>query len=430
MKGAGIYKKDCTVGAQKSFQKLWENITINGWDVAYQHIRDRWTKLKGQWELITGLNYGSKIVDEYEPDNFTEDLIKIKREKLVKDKDQAQEWCDAASNDIVLSDAEKTRLEELVKKLPALEKEKKSLTQQEKIAQQSINDLVEKKRTAEHRGLTCPKCKAKLTFTNGALKTIPEDDESKPFDYDSGIKSLRLKQNMVLQKFGENKRNIEEAEKAKTQLDKIKKSDDSEKKNLDDVSEKLAICLDRLEMFDKYHQAHDIAKKISNNKKVVDILSPKGLRLTVLQNRLKMLNNVLKRLCDIAGWDLVEFDDNCDIKANGVPYHEVFLSRSEQYRVKLLLQIVCAMGEYNIDKNKGRFIILDNVDILMKTERNQLLLLLKHLANNKVNKYKFIIGVAYDNKQEMPDFSKFNIGDKENPVKTCKSYWIEDGCVV
>jgi hypothetical protein len=418
MKDAKIYPTSHTVGTDPAFQKLWQDIEINGWDVVYKKCREKGTKFKGQWELITGINYGSNICEEYEPDNFSEDLKKIHRETLIKNRDQAQEWCDAASKDIVLSEAEKDRLEKSAKELPKLLKRKKAITIEEKTANDSIAELNKKKSESENRGLICPSCHAKLTLSNGTLKTIPEKENLILFDYDSGIKSLQLKLNNLLRESGELNNKIKIAEQAKKELSDLKT--DKAEYDLDEVSEKLAIAIDKLEAYDKYHQAHDIAKKISVNLKVQTILSPKGLRLTILQNRLKMLNKTLKFLCGMADWQLVEFNEDCDIIANGVPYHKVLLSRSEQFRVKLLLQLVCAMGEANIDKLKANFVVLDNIDILMKTERNQLLKILKFLVEG-VKKYKFIIGVAYDKKEEIADFSKFIAGGK--------SYWIEDGII-
>lgn len=404
-----MYPPNTTISTKDSYKKLWDSIQLNGWEVTYQKTREGVTKLKGAWEQVTGLNYGVRIAEGFEPENFTEDLKNASLEKLEKEKDAAQEWCEAAAKECVLSEREVEELKVKASKLTELEKTQQIIETKDCALEKTVVELIKKRDTQEIRGIVCPSCKVNLTLTNGVLKKIPQNEEVKNFsDYDSDIKSIRAQQKIVLTEFSENKSAINKSLEAIEKLKKLPTK--TSEKSLEEVSGKLAIATDRLEAYNKYHQAHTFADKITKNNIVASILSPQGLRAKVLKKKIDGINKVIRQLTTIAMWETIEFNHDGEIIVDGVPYHPIFLSRSQQYRVKLILNIFVAIAE------KNKIVIIDDLDKIMSTQRREFIKILLALVKKGM---KFVIAVAYDLREDMPDFGK--IGGK--------SYWIENGKV-
>ena len=238
LKKSGIYPSDATIGTEKSFLDLWKSLDINGWDVVYQKIKTSGTELKGAWQQITGLNYGIRIAESYEPDNFTEDLKTIDKEMLVTDVRVAREWCDAAKKDDAISDAETKRLQDIVAGTTGLETDKLVIVKKDKALEKTLCELVEKDR-AEKRGLTCPACQAKLTLSNGALKKIPAEEKTAEVkDYKKDIEAIKAQQKLVAIEFGENRVKINEAVSASEELAKTNSQEpDKEEKTIENASD-------------------------------------------------------------------------------------------------------------------------------------------------------------------------------------------------
>lgn len=410
-----IFPVASTIGTEKSFIDLWKSLDINGWDVVYQKIRTSGTELKGAWRQITGLNYGVRVAESYEPDNFTEDLKSIEKDVLESDVRLAREWCEAAQKQDAISDSEIKRLKTVAATLTDLENAKLTIVSKDKALERSLQDLVVKDCKEEKRGLICPSCQTKLTLSNGSLKKIPvEEDisENKIVDLKKDIESIKAQQKLVTMEFGENRIQINDAAAAAKKISEIQnQTPKTAEKNIEDASEKLAIAIERLEASTKYHDAHNTNDKLIIKSKIVKILAPEGLRAEVLKTKIGKLNQQIKKITDIAGWETIEVDYKSNILVDGYSYDEYIHSDSQAYRARFILQVVVALIE------KTNIVILDSVIMLSKKSRGDLL---KTMATLTKLGLKFIFAFTCQ-KDEIPPVGKMISGGK--------SYYLVDGSV-
>src|SRR6185369_2144990 len=76
--------------------QLWKLIETQGWDNAYESIKTKGTKLKGQWEEVTGEKYGSKKGESWIPEGYEPDLMGMAEDTLKAIVTDAQDALEAA----------------------------------------------------------------------------------------------------------------------------------------------------------------------------------------------------------------------------------------------------------------------------------------------------------------------------------------------
>lgn len=413
IKKSKIFPTDSTIGTEKAFLDLWTSLDINGWDVTFEKIRTSGTELKGAWRQLTGLNYGIRVAESYEPENFVEELKDAEKEVLESNVKVSREWCAAAQKQEAISDDEIKRLGILAATLTGLENSKLTIVSKDKALEEALNGLVLKD-SEEKRGLVCPSCQAKLTLSNGELKKIPVNEKtSEVKDYEEDIKSIKSQQKLVAIEFGENRIKINEAVGAVNKLSEIQnQGTENAVKTLDNASEVLAIALEKLEAYSKYHEAHKVNGKLIIKAKIAKILSPEGLRAEVLKTKIGKLNQQIKKITDIAGWENIEVDYKSNILVDGYSYDEYIHSDSQAYRARFILQVVVALIE------KTNIVILDSVIVLSKKSRGDLLKTMTTLTKFGL---KFIFAFTCQ-KNEIPPIGKMVPGGR--------SYYIVDGSLV
>ena len=106
-----LFPPDILISTSDSFARLWENISINGWDNAYKQIREKGRKLKAKWELTTGCkDYGKRIAEQWTPEAWSLDLETIKESELTAGVNKAKEWAEAAIKETAISEHEQKQL--------------------------------------------------------------------------------------------------------------------------------------------------------------------------------------------------------------------------------------------------------------------------------------------------------------------------------
>jgi len=113
----------------------------------------------------------------------------------------------------------------------------------------------------------------------------------------------------------------------------------------------------RLQSFRQKRQADDIHSKVVGNELILDLLAGDGLRARKLTRVLELFNTgQLRPLCDAARWRAVTIEPNMTVAYGGRPYP--LLSSSEQYRVRIILQLAMAALD------GSEMVVIDAADIL------------------------------------------------------------------
>jgi DNA repair exonuclease SbcCD ATPase subunit len=171
--------------------KLWELITLQGWDGAHSQIKEKGAKLKGSWETVANEDYGAKKAESWLPTGWCTDLMGASEETLQATVTDARDALEAAISSAAVDDSKRADLQALADLLPerqaALESAKKPLAEDKTLKESGIavqdaklvlvglqNTLEDLRRTAPKAGaapneLACPCCAKKLMLVNGTL---------------------------------------------------------------------------------------------------------------------------------------------------------------------------------------------------------------------------------------------------------------------
>ena len=388
------------------FNSLWDNLHLQGWDNTHKQAKEKGAKFKGQWELITGANYGIRIAEQWRPEAYVLDLEQSNEGDLITEINKAKEAYENALKETAITDNE---INELNKK-----KNQNSIIKQAFNIIEKAFDTCEKMRRdkIQERAdldanlnigqiMSCPGCKLQLVVKDGNLIHIPGDHEKFKSDLkkqikklDEDIKSLKVQADDNLRQFSDKKAELKASDEAIKQLNKVGKLDKGkEQGSIEEMKNSLEHAENRLDAFNTFKKAHGIADNIKLNKKLQDILAPAGLRNKKLKSSIDKINKSMDRLTDYVGWKKTELNDSCDILCNGVPYGRL-IAKSERYRVDILLQLMVAMAE------KSPFVIIDNADELVKTTRSELMKVILKAG------IQCIIACAIDEKEPLPPLEK------------------------
>jgi hypothetical protein len=179
---------------------------------------------------------------------------------------------------------------------------------------------------------------------------------------------------------------------------------EGEKNKVEDCRLKVQASADRLNAFDRRASAVKYAALIETNQKIIEILSPAGLRLAILKNKLAEFNGLMKSLCDSAGWAVVELKNDMSITYRGTPF--MLISTAAQFKTRCVLQVASA----KIDGSP--LVLIDAADVLASgSNRNGLFNFLS------VSGVSAIVTMAYGGTKRIPPLE--SVGGK--------SYWINEG---
>jgi hypothetical protein len=195
---------------------------------------------------------------------------------------------------------------------------------------------------------------------------------------------------------------IKSAESAQKKLAELaaRKSPQGNQSAVDELRAKVRLCEDRIAAFKAKAEADKIHNKIIQGQIAIDILAPGGLRQTKLKTCLGNFNALLKSISQEASWETVELSNDMSISYHGTPY--MLLSKSEQFRVAVVLQIAIAKADGSM------LVLIDGADILDSAGRNGLFSALTGTSA--------IIAMTINKSTEVPNLSKINGA----------SYWIEN----
>ena len=400
--------------------KVWTRIERDGWDVAHDHYQEIAQKLRGGWEEVTGERFGIRKSESWEPENWREDLVDVDLEALDTRILDIEAKIQTAIKSRAVSDAERDRLNELVKTTDAVEKEKKAKELDLTTAKQKLS-IVEERKTllppANQIGSPCPHCNELVRI-----------DEQKP-----GVRVLAKVEPITDE---ERDRRRQAALDIEEELSAARKVVKACQDAVDDVRSRMLIVLDatkkleelagvgpdntddpdalqvemaRLEADRKMVQdrraANEYGVKANRTGELVKALSKDGIRRAVLLRSVRDFNEKNLLPCsEAAGWGNVTINEDLNLNYGDRPF--MLLSESEQFRVSTTFQFAVA------DRQGAELVVIDRADVLDTPSRGQLLKMAAKSGR------RALIAMTLTAPDKAPDIAKMGIGN---------TYWIADG---
>ncbi len=404
---------------EKTAAAVWQEIEKCGWDDAYARARETGSRLKGQWQQVTGRSYGSQVAATWAPEGYTDDLDGVTLEELRVAADDARRAVDEAIAAQAVDQAVIERLEAEAADVDAKVEAVANASQ----AAQSARERAQRAQAAREAlppatvddGLPCPHCGGSVRMRQvpggwkiEAATSVPEKELKQRRQAiaaaDGELFAARAALVAAEQALRDAEAAAVAAQKAEGKIAEARSKSGSAEA-LESARAELRRAEARLAAAQKKAEASALAAKIAGNQKIIDALAPDGVRRTKLLRALEAFNSSrLAPLCEVATWRPVTVTEDLQLAYGGRPY--VLLSASEQYRVRVVMQIAMAQ----LDGSAA--ILLDGADILSADGRNGLLGLLSDVD------IPAIVGMTISAREDAPDLARHGLG---------VTYWIEDG---
>lgn len=394
-------------------EAVWAKIVAEGWDAALKHAKTKSPTLKGAWSQITGKNYGANTAAAWVAVDYQEGA----------DATELQAAADAAAETFENAIASQAVSADKIERMKAQQTEGNEaeakhaeLNATAEALSKKILDLAEKlaalprPETAETLA-ECPHCSEKIIVISATELAKPKSKITKR-ENDARQQAIAIKQTELANarqtyqshcvELAKLAQTVRDGVMAGKKLGKIPDGGVTEEQTqaagvaLELARSRVAALKQTTEAFAKHEQ-------IIANGAIIDILAPNGLRQAVLAHRLEELNERMLELTKVADWPTVKIEDDLRITGDGRPY--VLLSKSAQFRVHTVLQIVIAQ----IDASEA--VIIDAADILDRAGRNGLFTLL-HTAGVKA-----LVTMTLNAKADVPNLAAAGMG---------RSYWLAE----
>lgn len=396
-------------------EKLWETISVSGWDAAHESARKKGTILKSKWQDVTGKPYGKRIASSWVPSEWDFDLTTETIESLEKKLKEESDNLKAAEAMEVVETIDQNRIDEAKKQLIELNKSLEKI--QSEIELQKISYRTTKEEIAKMTDLSeiiiqpCPNCNINLSVVNGKIlesdKLEKMDDNKDPELMKDTLKKIEKKGIKLESDLIDIQSSIKSCNKTiETGIVTKTDTDKTTDKTVEECTALRDKAQSRLTAFKNKHEAEKIANDVELNQSIVGILSPKGLRQAVLNEKLTDFNVKLDNISKVTKWEQVRLNSDMTVTWKGWLY-PYFISNSAKWKVRLCLQIVIALF------NKDELVLIDDAEILDSEHKNSLFKLLTQMP------FESIVAMTLPNKEVMPNLEKLN----------GVSYWIEDGRV-
>lgn len=398
---------------------VWKLLDEHGWDDAHTLRRDHGAELKGRWRQVTGQNWGSRIGASWHPADWTIDLEDLAEDALSAAVASARTAHDAAIGRAAVSSAQRERV---AAEADTLEARKFSLRTAEAEAEKIAAELDAAKaaRAVLPAGRTgapmpCPHCGGLLDLqrVNLAEMRLVAAEVIEPAELRKRQRAIADADGTVSRLQGEVGRADHTVEIARAQMQQA-----SEAKHrlanlpaagpeVDTAAARGALerATVRERAWRQQRDADELHQRIADNDALLKILAGDGLRAAKLARVLDAFNRTsLAELTAAADWPAVEITPDMAISAGGRPYR--LLSTSEQYRVRVTLQVAMA----RLDGSDA--LVIDAADLLDAPARSGLIALLDTAG------LPALVCMTASRASQVPDLARAGLG---------ASYWIEDG---
>lgn len=377
-----IELKDLNIEADK-LKSLIDSALNISFEVASK-TAEGWAKeLKGEFKVITGVQWGSNQGLTFRPEGWTDDLATSTRENLVACVESAKKTLEDAIGKAALYRAAGDK--------EAIAKEIAEWSEKLENYEQSVNDartMLDAKQQSS-KVVKCSGCGLEGTVEGSSLVARPQavgSTESDMSELQRTLKQAESGRNNAQLALGVAKGKFENAEGA------------GEPVEVQPFRDQAQLAERRLKAFDAKHKGTDLHYRISDMLKAAEVLSPDGLPKTALLEGVKVLNVQLAKLCEIAEWGRVDIDDSLMLRYEGRVYHRRILSKSERYKCDVTFQVLWARIK------KSQVVLVDDADDLRDYAAQEGLFTLLHAC-----KLTALVGMACADAP--PDLEAAGIGE-------------------
>lgn len=404
----------------ESVDAMWEKIQADGWDATHKASVEHGAKLKGAWEATTKTKFGPDKAASWRPEGWDDSLADATIEDLQAEVYKAETaFLDAVKTGAV-TDAQAAAWKEQAEAAEHVDVDarKEALA----LAKEALA-AVEKERAAApgapEDALACPHCAGRLSVNvphaggKITLTALPAGEALS----EKEIKDRRLKIAGLDGAIERAKADVRAAEFALSTAERIFSDGQAAAQklegldlesgggaNVEDARTARDRAAARLRTFQANAEAQKTVAAWSKNQKLIDALSPEGVRKTVLARSLRDLNDALRNASDAAGWGTVRFDEGLEAWLDAEAYAD--LSASMQWRVRVTLQATLAVIE------QAGALLIDAADILDAPGRNGLFGLVMGTG------IPTIIAMTANKPGGVPDLAAMGVG---------RTYWLDGG---
>lgn len=392
---------------------IWKEIQASGWDGAHKRAKEAGSRLKGQWQQITGEAYGSKKAEDWAPAAFADGVPERQAvEQELKDAEaehiEAVQAQALSADQLARLDSDIDAGEQAEKDLPDAEK---TLSDAEKALDQARKTLDELPQPgAVERIQACPCCGEDLvTDSRGAImKPSPGPTEKENAKRQNAIAKAREEEVAARHRVSESSQKVQRLKGwiALGEDSRAKKSSGPEEGTTEEELQGFVDAIEHAEyklmMLNALDAANKNQRQILQNVDIVAALAPDGVRQTVTGRALEDFNQVLDDMAKLSGWRRLVIGDDLGIRYGDRDYR--LLSASEQFRARTLLQIAIA------GRDGSEALVIDAADILDKSGRNGLFKILRQ------EPLPALVCMTINSAADVPDLAKAGVG---------RSYWVE-----
>lgn len=417
---------DAGIGDPPIVDALWQLIERSNWDDAYAARKTKGAEMKGAWRQVTGQNYGSQIARAWKPAGWADDLDVATESDLNRSVIEARQ---AHENAIASAAASGVRRDQLAAEADRfVERLTTATTAAETVKgiEAELADLRAQKAAVpapETRVAATPFrwpcCGEALELSQSLTETTlakaapmsqpPSHDEvrlvrRRRAELDGAISNAEGRLGTAKDGLRKAEAGVESSRRAEADLATLPEATVA---SGDVEAAKTAAnhAVARLGAFRTKAEADGIQAKIASNDLALAVLAPDGLRARKLAKVLDVFNGAkLAPLSAAANWKSVAIDADMAVTYGDRVYS--LLSASEQYRVRIILQL--AMAELD----GSTMTLHDAADILDAPTRSGLLSLLISAGRPA------IVALTLSQRAQLPDIAKAGAGI---------SYWLNDG---
>lgn len=391
---------------QDKLEKLWGLIQNDGWDAAHETYKKEATKLKGEWRAAAGSEWGEKKATDWAPETLTSADLMISVENAHLQLQSTRTRLESAWHHNARIGLIQEGDQQLADTLPELEKQLSAAEQKLKAAQEKYQQALQDEKTAEpwiSTGWECPHCQGKLSIDQdptGVPKKIRAATELSPEEIEKrNLRMSQIQQNKIFMKSvhdaAAQERNslLPQIRQAKEAAERIQSNQEGTKINVAQIEQDVKKHQQLLEDLRRYHRAKEVHERIVSMLGIAARLDSSGehsIRQIKVSQSLEAYNAALADCSRIAGYKPVQITPEMAVTYDGRRYE--FLSASEQYRVRIILQI----AEPN---PRGEPLVIDAIDILDAPGRNGLIKLLRQ-------RVPLALLTGTMKREETPDLSK------------------------
>lgn len=402
--------------SEPKINETWNQVKKHGWDKAYELNNNTGKELKGRFRQTTNVNWGSDQGAKFLPPNWESDLDGVSVETLEAELTTER----AALEDLLKIEAiDEHKSNELLERFGGLDKLKKELEEkrrEEERQNSAVQALMQEEKKlprppAKENEIECSFCGKHGVVKSGKLVAVKSvtDEEIAKMNQDLEEMKEKIKEAKIVEAEAGNaalklRLEIDEAVKAH---DKYIANSGTKKRDEAAIEKQRTIvsrCEKRLAARKTKLEAESLHNSIMESIRIQDVLHKDGLRAHKLNVKLAEFNEKnIKPLCEAAGYKSINIDEDFRITYDGRIYDLV--SKSEQYRVRMILQIAMAQLD------NSAVLVFDEADILDREGRSGLMSVIQSIG------IPSIICMTMDSVSDVPNLADFGIG---------QSYWIEN----